>query len=120
MSEKNKITLGKEGEEAACNYLLKKGYRIITRNYRYSRTEIDIIAVKEKIICFVEVKTRTNSKFGTPEESITSQKLINITSAAEMFLQENDYSGFDCQIDAITVFKTDRNLHIEHYENVTA
>ena len=68
--------LGREGEDLAAQYLLKNGYQILERNYRYRKAEIDIIALKEETLAIVEVKSRTSSYFGSPE-SFVSQKKSN-------------------------------------------
>ena len=66
--------LGQEGEQLAAAYLLNKGYRILERNYRYHRNEIDIIAKHGQVLCFVEVKTRISSAKGDPAEAVTLKK----------------------------------------------
>ena len=64
-----------KGEEIACHYLKELGYKIIDRNFRARNTEIDIVAVYKNILIFVEVKTRSSNKFGTPFEQIAYWKL---------------------------------------------
>jgi putative endonuclease len=78
--------LGKEGEEMAADYLVKKGYALLHRNWRYGQNEIDIIARKDAVLHFVEVKLRTTNKFGYPEESVTKQKIRFLMRAADQFL----------------------------------
>ena len=73
---------GKEGEEMAAMYLIKNGYRIIARNFRYKKSEIDIVAQKDNIIVFIEVKTRTNAFFQEPKLSVTRSKQKQITLGA--------------------------------------
>jgi putative endonuclease len=104
---------GKEGEEMAVLFLVKKGYRIVSRNFRYKKSEIDIIAVKDKTIAFVEVKTRTNAFFQEPELSVTRSKQKQITLGANYYIQENDID-LDIRFDiiAITLFGNKIN-HIE-------
>ena len=104
---------GKEGEEMAVLHLVKKGYKIVARNYRYKKSEIDIIATKDKSIVFVEVKTRTNSFFQEPELSVTLSKQKQITKGANFYIQENDLD-MDIRFDivAITLFENKIN-HIK-------
>ena len=77
------ISVGKQGEEIAKNYLIKNGYKIIDTNVRFSRfCEIDIIAYDKKSLVFVEVKTRSTTNYGHPFESINPKKLEHIYAAA--------------------------------------
>ncbi len=95
---------GKEGEEMAALHLIKNGYSIIARNFRYKKSEIDIIAQKDKTIAFVEVKTRTNSFFQEPELSVTRSKQKQITLGANFYIQENEIDlGIRFDIVAITL-----------------
>ena len=80
---------GTKGENVATDYLLQKDYTIIERNWRYKHWEIDIIASKNKKLHFVEVKTRTNKKFGNPEESINEKKMNALKKGAEQYLLIN-------------------------------
>ena len=73
----NNHELGKEGETRAVEFLWKKGYRILERNFRTKRGEIDIIARNRKEIIFVEVKTRKNLDYGFPSESVNDNKQKN-------------------------------------------
>ncbi len=68
------IRTGQRGEQAAVMYLYQQGYTILHKNYRYKRAEIDIIALKEMVMVFVEVKTRTSSIFGYPELAVGPKK----------------------------------------------
>ena len=73
-------TKGKLGEQAAAKYLQRLGYKILERNYRYSRfAEIDIVAKDKDTIVFAEVKTRTGTTFGHPFEAINHTKIENVT-----------------------------------------
>ena len=70
--------LGKEGENAAAEYLMSKGYSIRHRNWHSGKRELDIVAQKDGELIVVEVKTRRNEEFGKPEEAITDRKIRNI------------------------------------------
>lgn len=85
------IILGNNGEQMACNYLSGLGFNILQRNYRYKKAEIDIIASKEDLLLFVEVKTRKGKRFGEPEEAITQPKINLIIMAAEQFIEESNW-----------------------------
>ena len=80
----NKVT-GDHGEELAAQYLTKLGYTIVERNWRFKYWEVDIIASKENMLHFFEIKTRTSDKFGNPEESIGKKKMMNLRNAAEEY-----------------------------------
>lgn len=95
---------GNQGEELAAAWLVKKGYTLLERNWRFRHWEVDIIASKDKFLHFVEVKTRHSLRFGRPEESITRDKMNNLRNAAEEYQyqhQEWKYIQFD--VLAITV-----------------
>jgi len=95
--------LGKEGEEMAAGYLGQKGYAILHRNWRYRQLEVDIIALKEDVLHFVEVKLRRTNQFGYPEESVSKQKLRFLMRAADQFLYLNpQYKKISFDILAIT------------------
>ncbi len=116
----NKSETGKLGEEIAADYLIKKGYEIIKRNYRYGQGEIDLIT-KSPIsgeIVFVEIKTRNNLELGDPVYAINKTKISQIKKIAELYVYENNIKEIDCRFDVITILLTDpQNPIIEHYEN---
>jgi putative endonuclease len=90
LSPKNKFRqeLGRRGEDRAAAFLLAKGFEIIARNWRCHAGEIDLIAVKEGDIRFVEVKTRRTTAYGLPEEAITPTKLDRMRRTADTWLEE--------------------------------
>ena len=79
-------TVGTEGEDLAAGWLIEKGYEILHRNWRHSYFEIDIIALKNKMLHFVEVKCRNASPFGYPEDSVTKKKFKHLQRAADEFI----------------------------------
>jgi putative endonuclease len=81
---KHHIT-GKKGEMLAITYIQNKGFTLLHQNWRYSRYEVDIIASKENVLHFIEVKTRSNTQFGAPEESVSEKKIENLMKASEEF-----------------------------------
>ena len=80
----NKQT-GNTGEELAADFLIRSGYTVLERNWRFRHWEVDIIASKNGKLHFVEVKTRTSLRFGHPEESITAEKMRHLRNAAEEY-----------------------------------
>ena len=81
--------LGKEAEQMAINYLTKNGYEILHCNWRYSRYEIDIIAVKDQFLRIIEVKSLRSTDVRLPEESVTKKKFRHLVKAADEFLFQN-------------------------------
>ena len=96
--------LGKVGEQLAEAYLVEKGFTILHRNWRHSHYEIDIVALKNNVPHFVEVKTRSSWQFGTPEESVNRKKILDLLKAANRFLIANpQYTDFRIDILSITI-----------------
>lgn len=95
--------IGKAGEDIACEYLRGKGYEIIRRNFRCKQGEVDIVAQKGGVLCFIEVKTRTSNQYGYPEESVNFNKKRHIRDTAKYYIMKNDLSEVDFQFDVITV-----------------
>jgi len=109
---------GREGEEIASNFLEAKGYAIRKRNFHFGRqAEIDIIAMKNDLFIFVEVKMRTNEKYGNPLESITPAKQKKLKRAAEGFLYVNKIKDIPCRFDVIIINLIEGQHEITHYEN---
>lgn len=108
--------LGKEGENIACQYLEKKGYSIIERNWRYDRHEIDIIVENDNFIVFVEVKTRTSTQWGNPEDFISKSQMKRIVLAADFYLKEYNIDK-DARFDVISIVKSKDNSEIEHIDD---
>ena len=95
--------LGRQGEITAAACLIQKGYRILHRNYRYRRNEIDIIAADKRTLCFVEVKTRSSEAKGHPLEAVTPDKQKEIIRAASAYLASLNGSEPDCRFDVIAI-----------------
>ena len=111
----NKI-IGNAGEDLACRYLEKRGYKILERNKHYSRfCELDIVAEYKNITVFVEVKTRKTNVFGTPQEAVTKTKYNNIRKGVQFYLSEHKVKNF--RIDVISIILKPE-LKIEHFKNV--
>lgn len=77
---------GHLGEEMAIEYLLKKGFNILHKNWRHSHWEVDVIASFNDTLHFIEVKTRKTNKFGFPEDDVTKKKMENLINASEGYL----------------------------------
>jgi len=111
-----------KGENIACEFLKKKGYKIIERNFRKGYGEIDIIALKDNILVFVEVKTRTSNQFGTPLEAISYFKLKSLIKTAQFYKVLNPRLPDSLRIDAISVMLDNFGspTSIEHIENISS
>lgn len=107
--------IGDLGEKLAEKYLKKEGYEIIEKNFRTRFGEIDIIAIDEDTLVFVEVKAKRGDRFGDPGEMITPQKIEKIKRTAKHFLTEKDLCDISWRIDAILI----RKEKIEHIKNLT-
>lgn len=106
-------TTGNLGEELAAEWLIKKGYTIVERNWRYRFWEVDIIASYNNRLHFFEIKTRTTKRFGHPEESIGKEKMQSLKKAAEEYLYRHTqwkYLQFD--VLAITIIN---NNPVEYF-----
>ncbi|MFW6377257.1 MAG: YraN family protein [bacterium] len=112
----NKRELGQFGEDKAAQYLKKKGYKIIERNFRYARGEIDIIASDGGYIVFIEVKLRRSFKYGLPESAVDTRKQNKIRKVAEYFLLGYE-SGKKIRFDVISIQIEDGRGRLKHYKN---
>jgi putative endonuclease len=111
--------VGNLGESLAVEYLKNNGSNIIETNYRCPSGEIDIISQEGDCIVFTEVRTKTGSWFGTPEESVTNNKKKHLIDSAYTYLEEKDKQQADWRIDFIAI-ELDRNnkpSRIEQYKN---
>jgi putative endonuclease len=106
---------GQIGEDRVVSYLESKGYRILEKNYRNRIAEIDIVALDEQTICFIEVKTRKGNRFGLPREAITKKKIRKIILGAQSYLSHKKLHSHSCRFDVIEVYLNENQ--IEHIEN---
>lgn len=115
----SKKSVGEFGEKIARNLLEKKGYKIIEKNYRCKEGEIDIIAEIKKSLVFVEVRTKSSDKFGSPEESITSNKKEKIVNSVFNYLNYHNNLYQTWRIDFIGIELTGdgKVKRLNHIEN---
>ena len=106
---KARLELGKRGEEATADFLTQKGYRIIERNYKNKLGEIDIIAKDKKTLCFIEVKTRSNLRFGYPEEAVTERKQKKLNKVALTYLKQYNLLHIPARFDIASVILNNQN-----------
>ena len=112
-----KQLLGKEGERVAEEYLKKKGYRLVKRNYRCAAGELDLIVLDRRVVVFVEVKTRTGQTFGSPFEAVEFRKQRKMIQAAQYFLAEKKLQQRDARFDVVGISWAGRDPMVEHIEN---
>ncbi|MEO6719318.1 MAG: YraN family protein [Ferruginibacter sp.] len=97
---------GKLGEELGGAYLITLGYILKEQNWRHSRWEVDIIAEKDTVLHFIEIKTRRSKKFGRPEERVGQKKIQNLINAAEEYLFRNpNWKRIQFNILSISIIK---------------
>lgn len=103
---------GRDGEDIAVAYLNRQGYRVVTRNWRPSKSglrgEIDIIAWHAnstgRVLCFVEVKTRTSAEGGSPQEAVTSHKQLQLSRLANAYVSHTRPGEVNCRFDVVEVW----------------
>ena len=116
--------IGRWGEELAADYLEKKRYLILDRNYRTISGELDLVALndsgEEYILVFVEVKTRTSESYGYPEQAITKKKWDHLLSVINDYQYDHPQYEYDWRIDVIAILSLsfDQPPEIKHFENV--
>ena len=108
---------GSRGERAAAKELYKKGYKILDMNYCRRGGEIDIVAEKDGIIVFVEVKARKNLTMGMPCEAVDIRKQKRIIETAKKYIDEKNLYGKDIRFDVTELLEKDGRLYMRHTEN---
>ncbi|HKK91029.1 MAG TPA: YraN family protein [Desulfobacteraceae bacterium] len=109
--------LGKRAEQAAWGFLEKKGFRILETNYTTRAAEIDIIARQGDFLVFVEVKSRTSLRRGSPREAVTRSKQKKIVFGAACYIRETRADQARVRFDVVAVLKKGDRFDIEHIEN---
>ncbi len=113
-------TVGTWGEAQVASYLRKNGYRLLGHSYHCRFGEIDLIAGKEGVLCFVEVKTRTNLRMGLPRDYVTAAKQEKLRKTAAFYLAEKGWDG-PVRFDVAEVYadkdRTPESVRIEYLEN---
>lgn len=115
--KKAKILLGREGERIAERFLTKKGYKLVERNYRCAAGELDLIVLDQRVIVFVEVKTRTGMGYGTALEAVEARKQRKMIYAAQFFLNAKKLTQREARFDVIGISWPGTEPQVEHIEN---
>lgn len=106
---------GRVGEDDAVEFLLKKGYSVLKRNFRFGHGEIDIIARDAEVLVFVEVKARWSVSHGEPEDAVTAAKRKQLRKTAEGYLYEYDCECVPCRFDVVAIDYTAPEPELRHY-----
>ncbi|MBU1044611.1 MAG: YraN family protein [Candidatus Omnitrophica bacterium] len=116
----NKSKTGMIGENIARKFLQKKGYTIVEQNFRTKYSEMDLVVKKKDLLVFVEVRTKTNEYFGSPEQTINKDKINRLIRSAQAYVAYNKYSG-NYRIDAVCIVLNpdDSPQRISHYQSIT-
>lgn len=114
MAEHNE--LGVLGEEIAVDYLKRQGYKILTRNYRHKKEEVDIIAQHNKTLIVIEVKARNSDYHQSPQEAVTKKKQASIIKVANAYIEENEID-LETRFDVIAILITEKEINVEHFED---
>ena len=109
------LDIGNLGESIARDYLISKGYEILETNWRFGRAEIDIIARKDGILIIIEVKSRSDNKFGKPESSISEKKRMLLADAATRYMEAINHE-WEIRFDVIAlIIKSPEVYTLDHY-----
>ena len=117
MTATSRSRLGARGEDAAVELLRAGGYRIVARNHRCTRGEIDVIAEKDDLLVFVEVRTRATSAFGGPEETVGARKQRRVIAAARDYLAQRRGRAKAARFDVIAIVDGPQGPSLTHIEN---
>lgn len=109
--------LGRHGEKLAESHLRRCGWRIIERNWRFHYKEIDLVARRDAVVAFVEVKARATGALGHPLETITAAKRRDLAIAARGWIALRGRAGESYRFDAVSVVRDRAGTHVEHVED---
>jgi len=116
-----RVKLGRRGEELAARELTHRGYEIVARNWHCQAGEVDVVARRDQVWAFFEVRTRRGQEFGTPEESLTPAKQQRMIDVALTYLGEHDLDDVDWRVGlaAVELDRAGRLLRLEIYDSIT-
>lgn len=108
--------LGRAGEAEAVRYLQQQGYTLRMLNYRHGRAEVDLIVERNGLLVFVEVKTRTNVRFGEPEAFVSAAQAARVMQAAEAYLLDQNWQH-EVRFDVVAVVQQGGGFRVQHFED---
>lgn len=106
------VSPGRHGENLACRFLKSNGYKIIEKNFRTRFGEIDIVAEEKGVVCFVEVKARTETSYGLPEEFVDKRKQVKIVKTAQAYIKQKNIKSRDMRFDIVSVSLASRSCRV--------
>ena len=109
-------SIGDKGEALACEFLNERGYKLIEKNWKYFRFEVDLIMQKSNEIVFVEVKTRYSDLYGEPWEAVNRAKRQKICTSADAYLRSHQ-CPLEPRFDIVSIIKKGEKVSIQHIEN---
>ena len=109
-----RLTLGRQSEDAVTRYLQSQGMKIVERNLRTPVGEIDLVVKSKRILAFVEVKTRRGSAFGSPGEAMGPPKQRQIVQTAKWYLNDKPHEGLQPRFDVIAITGSVESFQVEH------
>lgn len=112
----NHIELGKAGEKLAVNHLTSKGHEILTTNYRFKKSEVDIVSMADNFLVITEVKTRVSEAFGQPYLSVNRSKQRQIIKVSNHYISENNIEN-EMRFDVISIILNQNRMKLEHIED---
>ncbi|WP_082989392.1 YraN family protein [Christensenella intestinihominis] len=110
------MRLGKAGEDTVCQYILRRGMKLLARNYRSGKGEIDLIALDGDTIAFIEVKARSNTNFGTAAEAVGYRKQQMLIQTAQRFIAQRMLYDNNARFDVAEVYPREGN-RLNYIEN---
>ena len=108
--------LGKKGEQLAVDFLIENKYDIIERNYRFDKAEVDIIAQKNDTLAIIEVKTRSTTDFGNPQDFVKPKQIKRLVKAVDEYVTVNNLD-VEVRFDIIAIVKENNTFNIEHLQD---
>ena len=112
-----KHEFGRRSEQLACDFLQRRGWQILDRNYRAGHKEIDIVARRGETVAFVEVKARSSLAYGFPSEFVNWKKQAEVARAARAWLQLHVEPNLEYRFDIIAIARDGNSYSLEHLEN---
>lgn len=110
--------IGKTGEDLAVKYLEQIGYKVIERNFECKQGEIDIIAMNNNELVFLEVKTRTNLKYGAPIEAVDQTKQKHLIKAVQYYLYSRHLENEFVRLDVIEIYLYNHKYRVNHIKQI--
>ena len=105
---RHNLDFGKTSESEAAEFLKNQGYKILELNYRSIFGEIDIVAKDGRVICFIEVKSRSTSAFGLPKEAVNRRKQYKLSQSALAYLKERRLLNHSCRFDVLALSRDEQ------------